>query len=586
MPPPRSRRRALSSAGGGGGASRGGGGGRGGRGGGGRTSLNNVNGHARSFLRSLQDLEKASAAGGDDDNVSGDSDASLDDDSEESDLPEHLRGVVNSSDDEDIDDEEAFASSDDEKFGHIKFNTGKNPSTSQRAGSRQDDSDDDDENSSEEEDYDDDSEDDDDDDDDDDGGEMPLDGGAGWLHDGDDEEDDDDDDEEEEEEEEEDADAARRLARSITSTATPVPTKANMMPVRTLGTTSKLGDGVLAAFDDETDEGARLAAKLSGAPRGVARKLARASADAEAATAAPLPKVAKERAERQAGYALATVEASKWVGAVTAHRKAASIRFPDARDNAAARAAAATTNALAADYVADDDMEREMAAQLQAAMGAERKAELAALSRGELGGLPEDDKEGRKAAARLEEARIAQLSRLRTLLFKDELKAKRLRKIKSKAHHRRLNRSERFKKLREGADDAEERAEIDAEESRRLELERLKERVTLRHSNSGQWARRLAKKKGLRISGGPEAAKAVKRMLGEQMTLGEKLRSRQEENDDEDDDDDDDDMGDEDDGTWIFFVFCSKYRCIKSRDSEARIHFLPMPLVSRLAPAE
>ena len=75
-------------------------------------------------------------------------------------------------------------------------------------------------------------------------------------------------------------------------------------------------------------------------------------------------------------------------------------------------------------------------------------------------------------------------------------------------------------------------------------------------------------------------------MLGEQMTLGEKLRSRQEENDDEDDDDDDDDMGDEDDGTWIFFVFCSKYRCIKSRDSEARIHFLPMPLVSRLAPAE
>lgn len=111
-------------------------------------------------------------------------------------------------------------------------------------------------------------------------------------------------------------------------------------------------------------------------------------------------------------------------------------------------------------------------------------------------------------------ARRLELRRMRELMFRAEVKAKRIAKIKSKTY-RRLKRKERERlaaKLDDGGDDDDEDARV------KHELERARERATLKHKNTGKWA------KSLKARGHMEENQ--RRDINEMLDRGERLKRR------------------------------------------------------------
>lgn len=132
-------------------------------------------------------------------------------------------------------------------------------------------------------------------------------------------------------------------------------------------------------------------------------------------------------------------------------------------------------------------------------------------------------------------ARRAELAKMRDLMFRAEAKAKRVAKIKSKTY-RRLKKKERARlaeKLGEGSDD-----DLDDEEARlKREVDRARERATLRHKNTGKWA------KAMRERG--ELDEDQRRDINEMLDRGERLRKKIRGEGDSGDEDSDDDASDE-----------------------------------------
>ena len=132
-------------------------------------------------------------------------------------------------------------------------------------------------------------------------------------------------------------------------------------------------------------------------------------------------------------------------------------------------------------------------------------------------------------------ARRAELAKMRDLMFRAEAKAKRLAKIKSKTY-RRLRKKERARLAEKLGEDQED--EEDEEARMRREVERARERATLRHKNTGKWA------KAMRSRG--ELDEDQRQDINEMLDRGEKLRrkiqgqdgSEDEESDDEEDEED------------------------------------------------
>ena len=108
-------------------------------------------------------------------------------------------------------------------------------------------------------------------------------------------------------------------------------------------------------------------------------------------------------------------------------------------------------------------------------------------------------------------SRRAEIMKTRELLFRAEMKAKRVAKIKSKTY-RRLKRREKDKRL------GEERDSDEPEASLKREAERAKERATLRHKSTGKWA------KTMRRRGEMDADQ--RQDMTEMLERGEKLRKK------------------------------------------------------------
>ena len=133
--------------------------------------------------------------------------------------------------------------------------------------------------------------------------------------------------------------------------------------------------------------------------------------------------------------------------------------------------------------------------------------------------------------------RRGELRKMRELMFRAEIKAKRIAKIKSKTY-RKIKRKEREKlgeKLGEGEDSETEEGRL------KKEVDRARERATLRHKHTGKWAKQMR---------GREGDEQGRKEIEEMLERGEKLRRRikgvgsdEESVDDEDEDDDDDDDG-------------------------------------------
>lgn len=111
-------------------------------------------------------------------------------------------------------------------------------------------------------------------------------------------------------------------------------------------------------------------------------------------------------------------------------------------------------------------------------------------------------------------ARRGELRKMRELMFRAEVKAKRVSKIKSKAY-RRIKKKEREKNagaLDEGVDEDDEDARL------KKEVDRARERATLRHKNTGKWAKAMKHKGEMNVD--------ERREIHEMLDRGEKLRRK------------------------------------------------------------
>jgi U3 small nucleolar RNA-associated protein 14 len=129
-------------------------------------------------------------------------------------------------------------------------------------------------------------------------------------------------------------------------------------------------------------------------------------------------------------------------------------------------------------------------------------------------------------------SRRAEIMKSRELLFRAEAKAKRIAKIKSKTY-RRLRRRDKEKHRDDATDSG------GAEVSLKRQAERAKERATLRHKNTGKWARAMRQKGELDA----DQRRDMAEMHGQGEMLRKKIQGEQESSDSEYDDDDGDSEG-------------------------------------------
>ncbi|KAJ3046003.1 hypothetical protein HDV00_003751 [Rhizophlyctis rosea] len=225
-----------------------------------------------------------------------------------------------------------------------------------------------------------------------------------------------------------------------------------------------LGD-LMEAIAGETSFGG-LKKQLEGLEKAQKGKFATAQA--------PLPKRVQDRHEREAAYQQTKKEVSKWEPIVKKNREADHLNFAANEP----QVPAISSGGLVSQFKATNDMEKEVQAILQEASLVDKKQqELEAL---ELNRVSKEELMERRA----------ELARMRSLLFFQEKKQKKIAKIKSKVY-RKIHKKD---KLKEDIS-LEELKRLDPElaraEAEKLDAQRAIERVSLKHKNSGKWAKQM-----------------------------------------------------------------------------------------------
>jgi U3 small nucleolar RNA-associated protein 14 len=244
---------------------------------------------------------------------------------------------------------------------------------------------------------------------------------------------------------------------------------------------------------------------------------------------APLPKRVQDRMERQAAAANANEEISKWQPTVKMNREAEHLSFP-MQDNTVAPRESKTSAAMASKFKAETPLEQQIAEALaQAGMKDEELEEFEALKLNKL------------TVAEVEEKR-KELRMMRELMFRHEIKNKRLKKIKSKSY-RKLQRKEKDKlalQVKDNMAEIDHEMEGDDDEKMQAAMGRAEERMSLKHKNTSKWAKR-ALARGTQDEGTRDA-------IMEQLRRGEELRRRI---DGDASEEEDSDEAEEDEETYV-----------------------------------
>lgn len=200
---------------------------------------------------------------------------------------------------------------------------------------------------------------------------------------------------------------------------------------------------------------------------------------------APLAKRQQDRLDRTEAYKKTTETLGRWVDTVKANREAEHLHFPLANaPNAPIKALARLPSISASNSTPLTELEATISGILKDSNMQDEKqlAEFESLKTNKL------------SVAEIQN-RVAELRLTRELLYREELKAKRIKKIKSKAYHR-VHKKERLRQ-----EDAIKEALVlecggvsGGEETMERERKRAEERMTLRHKQS-KWA------KGMKESG-------------------------------------------------------------------------------------
>ncbi|KIK94507.1 hypothetical protein PAXRUDRAFT_443045 [Paxillus rubicundulus Ve08.2h10] len=237
---------------------------------------------------------------------------------------------------------------------------------------------------------------------------------------------------------------------------------------------------------------------------------------------APLPQRAQERLDREAAYEQTKEEVDKWSSTMKRIKEAEHLSFPLQSE----KPGRVSNLELAAKFMPSNELESAVDKLLKSAqLRDEDIAQTEALKMAHLS--------VEEVAARRSELRM-----MRELAFRADRKAKRVAKIKSKTY-RRIR-----KKQRERLDGADAEVSVEDEGERlKAEVQRARERATLRHKNTGKWAKAMKGREGL--------DQDQRQAIGEMLERGEKLRRRirgegsGDENDSEDSESDDGEQDEE-----------------------------------------
>ena len=235
------------------------------------------------------------------------------------------------------------------------------------------------------------------------------------------------------------------------------------------------------------------------------------------ALSAPLPSVVQDRLDRQGAYSITRDEVQGWQPTINRLRDAEHLSFPLQKP----AVTKASTSGLVATFTPDNDMEASIAAMLtEGGLTEKQLAQQEDLAMNKL-----DPEEAR--------ARRDELRRMRMLMFRAEQKAKRVSKIKSKAY-RKIHRKEK-ERLKEQMKQLESDQEVDQEdemqERLKAERDRARERATLKHKNTSKWA------KNILSSRHGDHNQEARNELDAQLRRGAELRSKIEARDVGDDSD-------------------------------------------------
>ncbi|GHJ89689.1 hypothetical protein NliqN6_6091 [Naganishia liquefaciens] len=262
---------------------------------------------------------------------------------------------------------------------------------------------------------------------------------------------------------------------------------------------------------------------------------------------APLPTVVTERLAREAAYEQTKAEGDKWGGVMKRIKEAEYLKFPLQIGGTAGAAGQAgsskerrrggvkTSGDLVGAFQPTNALESAVTALLESAN----------LQDAQIAKAEEDALQGQDLTVEEITRRRAELRRQRELLFREEARAKRISKIKSKTY-RKIARK-RAAKNGGGEMDLEDLRRLDPEqaeeEALKMEAARAKERATLKHSaKGGRWAR-------AQYGAGETDGKRreIEEMLSQKERLTRKIQGRDSDASSDDDSEDDDDDEDQDD---------------------------------------
>ncbi|KAL6978382.1 hypothetical protein U1Q18_020050 [Sarracenia purpurea var. burkii] len=243
---------------------------------------------------------------------------------------------------------------------------------------------------------------------------------------------------------------------------------------------------------------------------------------------ATLPKADREKLERKVTYEQSKKDITKWEPLVKRNREASTLYFDDDIDPGFS-----TVGAIASEFEPRSDFEKKIASLVNdnGVVDAHRNDGAKLL---ELNKISVEDVKHHQN----------RLAKMRSLLFRHELKAKRIKKIKSKAFHRVLKKD----RLKAVAVEMEMNPDAAKELAMKQEFKRAEERMTLKHKNSSKWAKRILKR-GLDVQDEGTRA-AISEQLHQHALLTRKMNSMNDNSssDGSGDEDDDDDILDISDG--------------------------------------
>lgn len=221
----------------------------------------------------------------------------------------------------------------------------------------------------------------------------------------------------------------------------------------------------------------------------------------------PLPQRIQQRHDRKAAYEISKEEVNKWKDTIQQNRQAEHLTFPlnsSAQHNESTMLVNSTEHPVM-------ELEKRVTKVLKESnlVSLEKESTFEEIATAKI-----DPDEMRK--------RTRELRLMRELMFREERKAKRIKKIKSKAYHR-----IKKKELTKNQELIEDFEESEGEQ----DIARARERMSLKHKTTSKWAKDM-------IKHGMTKDKETREEMEEMLKQGERLRSKVMGNSSEDDIDD------------------------------------------------